>query len=184
MTIERGDAQDAIGAAVIMRPAVAEELHASGRYEFECLAPDGSIRWHETIDNLVVTVGKNNLLDNYFAGSAYTAAFFLGLVDGGSAPTFAAGDTMASHAGWTENTTYSNATRPAPTFNAASAGSKSTTATSFNINGTATVAGGFLTTNSTVGGTTGTLYSAGAFTGGNRSVVSGDTLNITYTASV
>jgi hypothetical protein len=91
---------------------------------------------------------------------------------------------MASHAGWTENTSYSNSTRVAPTFGTASAGSLATTATAFNINGTATIAGCFMVTNSTKSGTTGILYSAGSFTGGNKSVTSGDTLNVTYTASV
>jgi len=124
------------------------------------------------------------LLDSFFAGSAYTAAFYLGLVDGGSTPTYAAADTMASHSGWTENTGYSNSTRPAVSWNAASAGSKASTATSFSINATGTIAGAFLTTNSAKSGTSGTLHSAGSFTGGNRSVANGDTLNATYTASV
>ncbi|GGH14829.1 hypothetical protein GCM10007036_14400 [Alsobacter metallidurans] len=99
---------------------------------------------------------------------------------------------MASHAGWTEVVAYAAATRPAPTWNAATGtgggagtagtGSKATTATAFAINGTATIAGVFLTTVNTKSGTTGTLFSAGAFTGGNRAVVNGDTLNVTYTA--
>lgn len=149
-------------------------------------------KWVEEFDNLVTNVGKIDLLDKYFAGSTYTASFFLGLVDGGSAPTYNAADTMASHAGWTESTAYSNATRVAPSFGSATAsgggsgtagtGSKITTATAFNINATATIAGCFLTTNSTKGGTTGTLYSAGSFTGGNKSVANGDTLSVTYTA--
>jgi len=115
------------------------------------------------------------------------------LVDGGSSPTYNAADTMASHSGWTENTGYSNSTRPAPTWGSASAsgggagtagtGTISTTATAFSINATGTIAGAFLVTNSTKGGTTGTLYSAGSFTTGNRSVLSGDTLNVTYTAN-
>ena len=81
-------------------------------------------------------------------------------------------------------TSYSESTRPAPTWSSASAGSKATTATSFSISGTGTVAGAFMTTDSTKSGTTGTLYSAGNFTGGSRSVASGDTLNVTYTATL
>jgi hypothetical protein len=163
---------------------VGEQLEAVGVYTATCFDKDGNVKWSEQFPNLVVTEGKNDLLTKYFKGSAYTAAWYIGLVDGASAPTYNAADTMASHAGWTENTSYSNSTRVAPTFGTASAGSLATTATAFNINGTATIAGCFMVTNSTKSGTTGILYSAGSFTGGNKSVTSGDTLNVTYTASV
>jgi hypothetical protein len=36
----------------------------------------------------------------------------------------------------------------------------------------------------TVGNTNGALYSAGLFSGGDRAVANGDTLNVTYTASL
>lgn len=140
-------------------------------------------KWVDEAHNLVTTVGKNFLLDTLLAGSAYTAAWYLLLVDGGSTPTYAAGDTAASHAGWTENVGYSNANRPTPSWGSAAAGSKASTATAFNINATGTIAGAGLISNSTKSGTTGTLYSCGSFSGGNRSVVNGDTLNVTYTAS-
>lgn len=184
---------EASGAAVSKGSSAAETIAMTGSYTVECVGADGQIKWQETIENLVVNVGKIDLLDKYFSGSTYTAAWYLGLVDGGSAPTYNAADTMASHAGWTESVVYSNATRPAPSWGSATAsgggagsagtGAKSTTATAFNINATGTVAGAFLTTVNTKSGTTGTLYSAGSFTGGNRTVASGDTLNVTYTAN-
>lgn len=177
-------AVDIGGASISQVIGQQETLSAEGRYTIECRDAEGNLKWADTIDNLVVTVGKNDLLDKYFAGSAYTAAWYMGLVDGSSAPTYNAADTMASHAGWTESVAYSNGTRPAPSWSSAASGSKSTTATAFNINATATIAGCFMTTVSTKSGTTGTLYSAGSFTGGNKSVSSGDTLNVTYTASV
>lgn len=170
-------------AAVAMGAPTSEVVDPQGYYTVECIDADGNIKWTDEVHNLVTTVGKNFLLDTLLAGSAYTAAWYLGLVDGGSAPTFDVANTSASHAGWTESTAYSNATRPAPSFGAASAGSKATTATAFNINATATIAGCFLISNSTKGGTTGTLYSCGAFSGGNRAVANGDTLNVTYTAT-
>lgn len=182
--MEKINAAESIGAGVSRSGGQSEQLHATGVYKVTCIGADGEVKWEDTIQNLVTTVGKNDLLDKYLAGSAYTAAWYLGLVDGGTTPTYAAGDTSASHSGWTESVAYSNSTRPAPTWSAASAGSKSTTATAFNINGTATIAGTFLISNSTKSGTTGILYSAGSFTGGNKSVSSGDTLNVTYTASV
>lgn len=175
----------AMAAATVSRGGgMAEAAEAHGRYRVQCFAPDGSLKWEDEIENLVTTAGKNDALDKYFSGSSYTAAWFMGLVDGASAPSYAAGDTMASHSGWSESTAYSNASRPAPTFNAAASGSKATTATNFSINATATIAGVFLTTNSTKGGTTGILYSCGSFSGGNKSVSNGDTLAVTYTASL
>lgn len=161
-----------------------ETIGVTGHYNVQCLDSDGQVKWTDTIENLVVTVGKNDLLDKYFAGSAYTAAWYMGLVDGATTPSYAAGDTLASHAGWTESTAYSGSNRATVAWNAASAGSKASTATSFSINATATIAGALLTVTQVRATTTGVLYSAGSFSGGNRSVVNGDTLNVTYTASV
>ena len=161
-----------------------ETIGVTGHYNVQCLDSDGQVKWTDTIENLVVTVGKNDLLDKYFAGSAYTAAWYMGLVDGASSPTYAAGDTLASHAGWTESTAYTGSNRATVAWNAASAGSKASTATSFSINATATIAGALLTVTQVRATTTGVLYSAGSFSGGNRSVANGDTLNVTYTASV
>ena len=184
MFSEKAKATEQQSASLVARPDAVESVAATGSYTVECVGADGQVKWSETIKNLVVTVGKNAMLDEFFAGSAYTAAWYLGLVDGATSPTYNAADTMGSHAGWSEFTSYSEATRPAPTWSAASSGSKATTATSFSINGSGTVAGAFMTTNSTKSGTTGTLYSAGNFTGGSRTVASGDTLNVTYTATL
>lgn len=176
--------KDGMQQSLIARPGIAEILKFGFRYDFQCFDHRGRLRWQESFKNLVVTVGKNDALDKYFAGSAYTAAFFLGLVDNAGWSAFAAGDTMASHAGWAESTAYSQGTRPALAFSAASGGSKATSAASvFSINaGTTTLKGGFVATNSTKGGTTGILFSAGAFAA-NRVVESGDTLNANLTVS-
>ena len=192
--MEKLNADDASCAGVSKSDVATESMFAVGIYTATCYDKDGNVKWSDTYKNLVVNVGKADILQQYFSGSTYTAAWYLGLVDGASAPTYNAADTMASHAGWTENVGYSAATRPAPSWSAATGtgggsgtagtGSKSTTATAFSINATSTIAGTFLVTNNTKSGTTGTLYSAGSFTGGNRSVASGDTLNVTYTAQV
>jgi hypothetical protein len=181
---ETAKVTDAQSASLVAATGANETLSITGDYTVECVGADGQVKWSEQIKNLVVTVGKNSMLDQFFTGSNYSAAWYLGLVDGASSPTYNAADTMASHTGWSEFTSYSNATRPAPSWGSASAGSKATTATAFNINGTGTVAGAFMTTDSTISGTTGTLYSAGNFSGGSRTVASGDTLNVTYTATL
>jgi hypothetical protein len=126
----------------------------------------------------------------YFSGSGYTATWYIGLWGAASSNNPAAGDTMASHAGWTENTSYSNATRPQVTFGTATTANPSVISNSssvavFNINGTATIGGAFLTNNNTKGGSTGILFSGSDFQApGDRSVVNGDILNVTYQFSL
>jgi hypothetical protein len=139
--------------------------------------------WVSEFDNLVVTTGLTDLIDKYFKGSSYTAAHYVGLLS--STPTVAAGDTMASHGGWTEVTDYSQANRVTPTWGTPSAGSVNNSASKavFSINATVTVGGAFLTTNNTKGGSTGTLYGGGAFSEGNRALINGDTLNVQVTAT-
>jgi hypothetical protein len=185
MNSDKTQVTDTSSAGLTARTATTEDTKAIGVYSVECFDASGALKWSDTFNNLVTTVGKNFMLDTTFSGSAYTAGWFLGLVTGpGSGNTYAVGNTMASHAAWPESVAYSNATRVAAAFGAASSGSKATSAAVFNINATATIAGSFLVNDSTKSGTTGTLYSVGNFTGGDRLVASGDTLNVTYTATL
>jgi len=148
------------------------------------------LKWEARCPNLVVNEGLQDMNAQYFKGSAYTAAWYIGLYGAAASNSPAAGDTMASHAGWTEIVPYSNATRPVATFGTAttanpSVQTNSASPASFTINATATVGGAFLVSNSTKSGTTGVLFSASDFTApGDRSVASGDTLNVTYTFSL
>lgn len=153
-------------------------VKVSHRYTFEAFR-DGKLLWREVIDNLVVTEGLNDILSKYYKGSAYTAAHYLGLKGSG---TIAAGDTMSSHAGWSEITSYDEAARQTMSFGTVSAGSVSATQVTFTISATVTIGGGFLTTNSTKGGTTGTLVGATDFSAA-RSLVDNDVLNVTVTAT-
>lgn len=151
-------------------------------YHFECFDKDGNLKWEETIDNIVVDVGLDEILDKFYKGSTYTASHFVGLTDG--TPTIAAGDTMSSHAGWTEiHTNYSEATRPALTLGTVASQSVDNAASKavYTFTGTDTIGGAFVTTNSTKNGTTGILIGVAAFTGGDKSLANLDTLNVTVT---
>lgn len=145
-------------------------------YAIECFGADGKLKWREEFHNLVTTEGKNDIIDKYFKGAAYTAAWYLGLKGTGAA---AAGDTLASHAGWAEVTPYAG-NRPAITFGATAGGSNTASSVAYTINATATVAGAFISSVNT--GSAGKLYSAGDFAA-SRGVASGDTLNVTATVS-
>jgi len=192
MHLEKVDAQESAAVSLIRGGSADEQIKITGRYDVKCLGADGSLKWEDEIENLVVTIGKNDLLDKYFSGSAYTAAWYMGLVDNASFSAYAAGDTLASHAGWLEYLNYtisgSSTNRATPSWGSASAGSKATTATTFTISGAGgTVLGALMCTtqarNTASDGGAGILYSAGTFTGSSRAVVAGDSLLVTYTAS-
>jgi hypothetical protein len=148
-------------------------------YDVVCLDPQGNVKWRETIKNLVPTAGKNNIIDTYFKGSAYTASWYVGLKGTG---TPAATDTAASHATWSEINPYSG-TRPAVAWGTSSAGANTASLVSIPITATATIAGAFLASVNTVGSTTGVLYSVADFAA-PRSAGSGDTMNITPSISI
>ena len=57
-----------------------DELGAQGVYHVVCKDADGNVKWEDDIHNVVCNLGKNYLLDNGMAGSAYTAAFYMGLI--------------------------------------------------------------------------------------------------------
>lgn len=194
MTIEKTKATDVVSSGLTCNTKSGEVAQATGKYHVECRDKDGNLKWEADSKNLVVNVGLQ-----YMAGTALTSvtqitSWYLGLYGAGASNTPAASDTMASHAGWTEIAPYSNATRVAATFATATTANPSVVTNSaspavFNINATATVGGAFLTSQSAKtpnsGYNTGTLFSAADFgSPGDRSVVSGDTLSVTYTFSL
>jgi len=188
MHTEKSVAQDTVSAGIAVRPRSAEGVGAGGVYTVVCHDADGNMKWSDSFHNLVVNQGLQDMNSKYFSGSGYTAAWYLGLVTGpGSGTTFAAADTLASHAGWTENTAYTG-NRKAATFGTATTADPSVISNSaspavFTINTNAQViAGAFLC--SVTSGTSGVLFSAGDFTGGDKTVDSGDTLTVTYTFSL
>lgn len=157
--------------------------HLGDVFEIECFGLNGNLLWREKVKNLVVNVGLDDVLDKYFKGSGYTAAHYIGLTDG--TPSFAADDTMASHAGWSEMTIYSETSRPQAVWGTVSGQSVDNSANKavFSITGSGTIGGLFLCTDDTKGGTSGTLYGGGAFTGGDKPVADGYTLHVQATAS-
>lgn len=189
MFSDKAQSADGASASFIANTGMQQSTRAGGVFHVQCLDADGNLKWEAKEHNLVVNQGLQDMNAKYFKGAGYTAAWYLGLVTGPASGTaFAAGDTLASHAGWTEYTDYSG-NRKAVTFGTATTADPSVidntaSAVSFTISGSGgTIAGAFLCSAAT--GTTGVLFSASDFQSpGDRTVVSGDTLNVTYTFSL
>lgn len=165
--------------------AYAEWLHVSARIArlTKEMAPLQFVRFQESFPNLVTTVGKNDILDKYLKGATYTQTLVMGLCGAG---TKAAGDTQASHAGWSEvggtNAPAYTGNRPAITMGSASAGVSTSPSQAYAITSSGTVAGCFMNNggSATKDDTTGVLFSAGDFSGGSQAVANLDTLNVVW----
>jgi hypothetical protein len=186
MTIDKMTATDMVQASTKYNTMPEDSMSIQGHYTAVCYSVDGFVKWSDEIENLVTTVGKNFTLDTTL-GNVAGGAVVMGLKGTGTAVV---ADTQASHASWNEvggtNAPAYSGNRPTPSFSAASAGSKATSsAVSFSITSTGTVAGCFINIggSATKDSTTGTLFSAGDFSS-SKSVVSGDTIAVTYTATL
>jgi len=189
-TVDKAKSNDTVSAGLVAGTRSTETALALGQFNFECIGADGKVKWTGAVPNLVVNVGLAYMAGTALTSVAQVTSWFIGLYGAGASNTPAAADTMSSHAGWTENVGYSNATRVACTFVTAttanpSVATNTASPASFSINATSTVGGAFLTSGSAKSGTAGTLFSASDFTSpGDRAVTSGDTLNVTYTMSL
>src|SRR4249920_2176655 len=190
MTDERANARESNDASVVRGSGLDENAEAHGRYEVECIGADGKLKWRDTIENVVATVGKNLALDTFLAGAAYTVTGpFMGLISSTSYSAVAAADTMTSHAGWLEaggaNAPTYSGNRKTAAWSAAASGAKALSAALvYAITSTGTIKGAFLTygpsASATKDDTGGTLWSAGTFSTRDKTVVNGDTLSVSY----
>jgi hypothetical protein len=199
--MEQSNFGDSASASITRGAQHDETLGIQGFYEVKCYDADGNLKWEDTAPNLVTAVGKQALFDFYFGatgtgGGTASGANYLGLC-GGTA-TYTAADTMASHT-WTEvggtNAPAYTGNRQAPSWSAATSTgttpsnvtSKTATALTFSMTSSGTVNGCFINSgasaSATKDSTTGILYSAGNFTGGSKTVASGDSLAVTYTTT-
>ena len=162
MTIEKTKATDVVSGGLSCNTKAGEAAQATGVYHVQCHDKDGNLKWTAESKNLVVNVGLQYMAGTSLDGAtARITAWYLGLYGPGASNAPAAGNTMDNHSSWTEVVPYSNATRVAATFAAATTANPSVVTNVanpavFNINDTATVGGAFLTSGSAKSGTTGT----------------------------
>lgn len=152
----------------------------------------GGKMWVDDFENHVTTEGYNKLLSVGLDNDTQITTWYVGLTDG--TPTTAITNTAAnvtstaSSNGWNEVVAYDEAVRQTWTGGTVSAGSIDNVGNEavFTISTNSTTVGGaFLQSNSAkstnAGYNTGTLYAAGAFSAGNKTLDDGDTLTVTAT---
>jgi hypothetical protein len=158
-----------------------------GIFTAQCFDPDGKLKWEDWGQNIVVNEGLQHILDVIFNGNDSANAnidpWYVGLVDGTiSSTTYAAGDTLASHAGWTENTAYTGNRKDYVGVRASQTMSNTASKASFAIDtDSQTIGGAFMAEVNT--GSAGVLLCEADFTGGEKAADNGDTLEVTYTVT-
>lgn len=151
----------------------------AGVYHFKHVR-DGAVIDEWDTENIIVNQGINYLLNAGLGGGSVITSWYLGLFSGNYTPV--SSDTASSIASNSTETTQYTAGSRQP-FSPAAATTQNITNSasqaSFTFNATTTVYGAFLISSATIGGTSGTLYSAAQF-GVSKAVVSGDQILMTY----
>lgn len=156
------------------------KLSIGGIFTFEQVR-DGKVidTWSE--HNIVVNTGLNYVLDSSLSNATVSANHYIGLFSNNYTPIATTLITDLTEV----NAKYNETTRPA--WVEAGAASQSITNTAspaaFTFNTSETLYGAFLISNSTKGGTTGTLVAASKFAA-SRAMLASDVLNVIYTLTV
>lgn len=176
---DESKANDILEALASRDTGVCDGFLTAGRWDV-VVRRQGREIWRDTIENLVVNEGLNQLLGTTLTSEQQVTSWYILLTSG--SPTVAAGDTMGSHAGWDEFTGVSDATRLHwPGSRDATGQATNPSAVQYSLNATGTIGGAGLVSQNSLGGSGGILYAAGAFDGGNVVLNSGDTIDVTAT---
>ena len=159
-------------------------LKLKGAFKVEHRDIDGELKGVYEFPNGIVDEGLNSILDVQFHAASQITTWYIGLVDNSGWTAFADADVLGSHAGWVENTDFSEGNRVTYVEDAAASRSiTNTTTADFSVNATGNIKGIFVSSNNVKStGNTGTLWSTAAFSS-VVAVSNGDTLKVTYTVS-
>lgn len=148
---------------------------------------NGEVIAEEAYPNLVVNEGLDYILDAALSGGSQTTTFYIGIYKNNYTPI--ASNVMATFAGSGVANEISAEIDESvrQTWTDAGVSSRSVTNSAspavFTANATVAVYGAFLSTNNTLGGTTGKLVAATKFAS-VRNLLDTDTLNVTYTFTI
>lgn len=136
--------------------------------------------------NDIVDQGMNSLLDIFFRNQTQIPTWYMGLIDGSGSQTLSNSDIAGTHAGWTENTSYTGGpTRKNWTSALSAAAARSitnSTTLDFAFTTTQTIHGILVINHVTADTASEILWSTAPFST-EVTVNNGDTLKVTYTVS-
>ena len=171
---------DVFQASVRKAPPVGGQLRLGDNWKVVCHDEYGDFKWEDSIHNLIVAEGEIYAGGAVLGIAAGSTDLYIGLCS--SSPATSSGHTLSSHVGWDEVENYDEAIRQiyvGSTLSSTAGSNNSASKATFTISTSTSVGGAFLCTTSS--GTGGILYAVGAFTGGDKDLSSGDTLEVTAT---
>lgn len=169
---------DNAGAVMVGQRDNRSGIKLKGRFDVICRDKYGNVKWRDYAFNKVVNQGIQYALDACFISGSQSTVWYLGLTDG--TPSILATHTMSAHSGWTEVSDYTGNRKEWVEGRTAQTFDNSSNKATFTLDADGTTVGGcFLTDEDT--GSTGSLFSGAAFSGGDKSGDSGDKLEVTYT---
>lgn len=156
-----------------------EHSEAGFEYLIEVLDKDGNVVDSERVHNIVPLEGLHHIIGTVLKSGVQVSQWYVGLYEGAYSPT--ANDTAAGFpAAATECTAYSAATRAEYTPGAVAAGAVDNfdNRAEFAFTAVKTIQGGFISSSSAKGSTSGVLLSAVRF-GSPKAVDASSTLRVT-----
>lgn len=156
-----------------------------GEFRARIIDVDGTVLEDFKIGNAATYEGLNSLLNTGFRGVTPISTYYVYPINGSGFSAVSVNDTAASHAGWTELTSYSESNRQTWSPGAAAAGViTNTTPMSFTINTTSvSIQGIAVQTTNTKSSTSGVLW-ATAVDSSPRTLTNGQTFQVYYTVTL
>ena len=161
------------------------KLSLGGVFKLECFSKKtGEKKWETETPNIVTNEGLDHVLNVYLHAATQITTWYLAIFEDDH--TCAAGDTYAVP-GYTESSSYDEATRPAYVEAASTARSTTNSASkgTFTISATKTIYGAALVSSSVkddVAAASAVLFASGSFTTA-KACTDDDVLELTYTIS-
>jgi hypothetical protein len=169
------------GLFLARRNSVIDAAGFGGTFGMTCHDPDGNLKWESPAKNIVTNLALDDINNVYLRNGSPKANWYAGLIDQVSYTQLLNADTMSSHSGWVELTSYTETVRQTWTPGAsASQTVVNGTVMTYTSSAACNIKGAFIASDSSKGGTTGLLFCTALLTNGTQPASIGDTLRLTY----